>query len=91
MLVNNFTQKEYKSSHVIIPACEDVGALMLGDLNAVTDLEIIKRHKIKTIITAASGLENLKIPSDLTHIVFPIFDTKHENISAYFDISFRTI
>lgn len=91
MLVNNFTQKEYKSSHVIVPACEGVGALLLGDLNAVTDLQIINKFNIKTIITAASGLENLKIPSDLTHIVFPIVDTKQENISAYFEISYRTI
>ncbi len=42
MLYNNFTQQEYKSHHVIIPACENVGALLLGDLNAATDLEVIK-------------------------------------------------
>jgi hypothetical protein len=76
MLFNNYTKQQYKSSHVIIPSKENTGALLLGDLNAATDQEIIKKHNIKTIITAASGLEHLKIPSELTHVVFPLMDTK---------------
>lgn len=84
MLHNNYTQDEYKSYHVIIPANEDRGALILGDLNAATDLELIKTHNIKTVITAATGLDHLKIPSELTHIVFPLMDIKTENIEAYF-------
>jgi len=63
----------------------------LGDLNAVTDHDVMKKYNVKTIITAASGLEHLKIPPDLTHIVFPLLDTKQENISTYFEISYRTI
>jgi hypothetical protein len=84
MLLNNYTQQAYKSHHVIIPRTENTGALLLGDLNAATDEELIKEFNIKTIITAACGLEHLKILSTLTHIVFPLMDTKQENIETYF-------
>ncbi len=63
MLLNNYTQQDYKSCHVIIPSNENTGALLLGDLNAATDSDIIKKYNIRTIITAASGLEHIKIPS----------------------------
>jgi hypothetical protein len=35
---------------------------------------------VKTIITAAAGLEHLEIPPEQTHIVFPLLDLKNESI-----------
>jgi hypothetical protein len=56
MLNNNFTEHEYKSCHVIISPDSNNGALLLGDLNAATDQQLMRDHNIKTVITAASGL-----------------------------------
>jgi hypothetical protein len=50
--------------------------LLLGDLNAATDAVLMRDHNVKTIITAASGLEHLQIPPEQTHIVFPLLDLK---------------
>ena len=76
---------------MIIPASGQIGSLLLGDLNAATDQDVIQQYNIKTIITAACGLDHLKIPSELTHVVFPLMDTKQENIQSYFELSYRTI
>lgn len=46
---------------------------------------------MRTIITAAAGLEHLQLPAEQTHVVFPLLDLKHENIEAYFDLSYQTI
>jgi hypothetical protein len=67
------------------------GELILGDLNAATDLELLEQHDVKTIITAAAGLEHLEIPPEQTHIVFPLLDLKNESIETYFELSYQTI
>ena len=46
---------------------------------------------MRTIVTAAAGLEHLEIPAEQTHVVFPLLDLKNENIEAYFDLSYQTI
>jgi hypothetical protein len=78
MLHNNYTQEEYKPYHIIIAADtqNNRGELLLGDLNAATDEALMRDHNVKTIITAASGLEHLQIPPEQTHIVFPLLDLK---------------
>ena len=43
------------------------------------------------IITAAAGMEHLKIPNTLTHIVYPLVDANTENIQRYFDDCNKTI
>ena len=50
-----------------------------------------RQFNIKTIITAAAGLDHLEIPSIVTHIVYPLKDAKSENIKSYFDESYATI
>jgi len=44
MFHNNYTQEEYKSYHVILSADPDSGkgGLLLGDLNAATDEELMR-------------------------------------------------
>ena len=86
MLHNNYTADDYQSYHVILPADPDApqGSLLLGDLNAATDQQLMQHHNVRTIITAATGLEHLQIPPEQTHIVFPLLDLKTENIEAYF-------
>jgi len=44
MLHNNYTECEYKSYHVILPADPEgkTGELIIGDLNAATDRELIQ-------------------------------------------------
>lgn len=93
MLHNNYTNEEYRSYHVILPGDPDSGhgELLLGDLNAATDSKLMEQHQVKTIITAATGLEHLKIPAEQTHIVFPLLDLKTENIQAYFELSNQSI
>ena len=93
MLHNNYTSEEYRSYHVILPGDSEgaMGELLLGDLNAATDPVLMQRHNVKTIITAATGLEHLQIPADQTHVVFPLLDLKTENIEAYFELSNQTI
>jgi hypothetical protein len=78
MFHNNYTQEQYKSYHVILPADTENGngELLLGDLNAATDEELMRTHNVKTIITAATGLEHLKIAAEQTHVVFPLLDLK---------------
>lgn len=93
MLHNNYTQDDYCSYSVILPADPQLstGELILGDLNAATDAELMREHNVKTIITAASGLEHLQIPPEQTHIVFPLLDLKTEHIENYFELSYNTI
>ncbi len=78
---------------MILPAdpVAETGELILGDLNAATDQELMREHKVMTIITAATGLEHLSIPPEQTHVVFPLLDLKNENIQAYFELSNQTI
>ncbi len=76
-MFNNFTcEKEYECCNVIIDASENRGALLIGDFNAATDDEILRKYAIKTVITAATGLDHLQIPSSVTHIVYPLQDAK---------------
>ena len=44
MFHNNYTQEEYKSYHVILPANQDANTyeLLLGDLNAATDQNLMR-------------------------------------------------
>lgn len=59
-MFNNFTcEKEYECCNVIIDASENRGALLIGDFNAATDDEILRKYAIKTVITAATGLDHL--------------------------------
>ena len=51
----------------------------------------MNKNKIRTIITAASGLDNLVIPASVTQIVYPVKDSKTENIQIYFDECYKTI
>lgn len=76
-MFNNFTgDNEYQCCNVIVGGKEERGPLLLGDFNSAMNEQIIKFHKIKTIITAAIGLEHLEIPSTITHIVYPLKDSK---------------
>lgn len=78
MFHNNYTQEEYRSYHVILQSDSETGygELLLGDLNAATDQDLMQEHNVKTIITAATGLEHLQIPPEQTHVVFPLLDLK---------------
>jgi hypothetical protein len=44
MFHNNYTQEDYRSYHVILPADPEAGTgeLVLGDLNAATDSELMR-------------------------------------------------
>lgn len=82
---------EYECCSLVLPGNEHEGALFVGDFNSATDFELLKKHKIKTIITAAAGMEHLKIPNAITHIIYPLFDKKSENIRRFFDDCNKTI
>lgn len=58
MFHNNYTQEEYRSYHVVLQGNPETGTgpLLLGDLNAATDQELMHEHNVRTIITAATGL-----------------------------------
>lgn len=49
---------------------------MIGDFNAATDEKVLMANSIKTVITAAAGLDHLEIPASVTHIVYPLQDAK---------------
>jgi hypothetical protein len=91
MFNNLLSEKEYECYNVVTAAEEGRGALLIGDFNSATSEEVLKMHSIKTVITAAMGLEHLQIPSFVEHIVYPLQDAKTENIKSYFDESFLTI
>ena len=93
MLHNNYTQEGYCPYHVILPRDEETGKgeLLLGDLNAARDRSLMAEHGVRTIITAAHGLEKLEIPADQTHIVLPLLDTKMDRMEDYFHLSYLTI
>lgn len=83
---NNYTQPDYHSYHLVQPAdpLTNTGALLLGDLNAATDQTLMRQHHVKTIVTAATGLQHLQVSSEQTHVVFPLLDLKTEKIQSYF-------
>ena len=74
------------SYHVILPSDSQqlTGALLLGDIHAATDSDLLEQHNVKTIITAASGLDQVRVAAEQTHIVFPLSDSKNECIERYF-------
>ena len=78
-MYNNYTDSnvEYQSCSVIVPAYAGAGALLIGDFNSATDGEKLKEHNIKTIITAAAGMEHLQVPPNILHITFPLLDGKN--------------
>ena len=91
-MYNNYTNHgEYECCSVILPPNEKHGALLIGDFNSATSIPIIEQHNIKTIITAAAGMDHLKIPPHLQRIIYPLFDTNSENIARFFDESNKTI
>lgn len=76
-MFNNYTgEKEYESCNIIVEATQATGPLLIGDFNSATDEETLQAHKIKTVITAAAGLEHLEIPEFVTHVVYPLKDAK---------------
>jgi hypothetical protein len=91
-MFNNYTtEKPYESCNVILPETEQTGALLIGDFNSATDPETLRKHGIKTVITAATGLDHLELPSFVTHITYPLTDAKSEKIHQYFNQAFQTI
>lgn len=64
---------------------------MLGDFNSAIDKENIKKNNIRTIVTAATNMEHLEIDKSLKHIVYPLLDSKAENICAFFQRNFETL
>jgi hypothetical protein len=44
---------------VVIEGVEGRGVLMIGDFSSATDVSMLTAHSIKTVITAAKGLEHL--------------------------------
>lgn len=77
IMFNNFTsEKEYSSCDVVLPPEDGRGALLIGDFNSATSESTLAQYDIKTVITSAAGLDHLQIPSSVTHIVYPLRDTK---------------
>jgi hypothetical protein len=52
-------EKEYECYNVVTEAKDGRGVLLIGDFNSATSKEILQMHSIKTVITAAVGLEHL--------------------------------
>ena len=77
-MLNNYTDSSniYHPCNVILPASSGMGELLIGDFNSATDGDLIKAHNIKTIITAAAGMEHLQVPVNILHITFPLLDAK---------------
>lgn len=77
-MFDSFTgAKKYSSHSIILQSTSGRGCLALGDLNSVTDHNIIKANNIKTIITAASNMDHLDIDKSVKHIVYPLLDSKN--------------
>ena len=56
-MFNNFTgDNEYQCCNVIVGSKEERGSLLLGDFNSAANEDIIRHHRVRTIITAAIGL-----------------------------------
>jgi hypothetical protein len=49
---------KYQPYSVILPAEQALGTgeLLMGDLNAATDLKFVKEHNVKTLISSSPGL-----------------------------------
>lgn len=91
-MFNNFTcEREYESYNIILEKTQGRGALLLGDFNSATDETVLRENNVKTVITAATGLDHLEIPTFVTHIVYALLDAKSENIFKYFEESFNCI
>lgn len=85
IMLNNYTETDiYHSCDVILPASSASGELLIGDFNSATDSDTLAKHNVKTIITAASGMEHLEVPPNILHITFPLLDAKSENIKRFF-------
>lgn len=86
-MYNNYTDtpNQYSCCNVVVPAQPGSGALLIGDFNSATDGDQIKAHNIRTIITAAAGMEHLNVQPHILHITFPLLDSKTENIRHFFE------
>jgi hypothetical protein len=76
MLGYNYPRSEIRPYHVIISSDPEArtGELILGDVNAASDQTLLQEHRVKTIITAAAGLDQVSVSAEQTHIVFPILE-----------------
>ena len=85
-MLNNYTDCSdiYHPCDAILPAGSGMGALLIGDFNSATDSDLLKSHNVRTIITAAAGMEHLQVPPNILHITFPLLDAKTENIHQFF-------
>lgn len=87
-MFNNYTNPQsYECCNEVQAPFEENGALLIGDFNSAIDPLIIKEFNIKTIITAALGMEHLHISPQIEHITYPLLDANSENISRFFDQS----
>ena len=66
------------------------GGLYLGSQKAATDLNLLKSHSIKAVITIAEELSN-KYPPGISHFHIKIGDQPLAHISQYFDPSYMFI
>lgn len=55
-------------------------------MSAAIDTESIRQHNIYTVITVAAGMEHISFTpeSKVKHIVYPLLDSKRENMSKLF-------
>ena len=68
----------------IIPATEEEGGLYLGNIYGSYSSEILKKHKIKAVLTVAAGIKLFYSDSNIMHKIVNALDMSHYNISRHF-------
>lgn len=72
--------------NLIIEQCEDGGAIYLGNLEAASNLEYLKRHNIGAVLTVAGGTGLRYNVYDMPmHEIINADDALYQDLSQYFN------
>lgn len=82
---NYFDEPAYQPWHNVYTNANYNSSIFLGDVQAALDVDWIQRSNIKlgkatfiiVVVTAASGMDHLKYPPHIKHVVYDLLDGKH--------------
>lgn len=60
-------------------------------MQSAIDADFLSQHNIKTVITAAKDMDHLVFSSTIQHVVYPLLDSKQENITDFFEAFFSLV
>ena len=99
MIDNFFEQDSYHSYDQVYFHPETEKSIYLGDMQSALDDDFHRNKGIKTgtplinssVITAAKDMDHIVLNENIQHIVYPLLDSKQENITNFFQSFFELV